>query len=226
MSVEFYKINSIMDTIQAQESEFEKFLSRLHQHLSISLFFVKPVPIDYYPITVKGAVTSEEDDGQRSLSFESLGSEHFNLLWIIESLCKVSKLTTSDEHKYPVVRQEQLQKVFLWYTKVKSSFLDKLRYMSNELISTGFLGKIVEGNKRYFWVTPEGREQLEENRKKREAHLARFFELSGIKKESYSEIEDNFKKITPVLWRTIIKEAEGIKLPKKPQGRKPRKKPE
>jgi hypothetical protein len=203
-----------MNDYQPDKVELTVFLNSFINHFSITHFFIKPVPREYYPVIMRKVITDKNNPQKNVSNSVPLGSEHYNLLWLINELSKNTEKL--DGEGRPVVELKQLQRVFFWYTKPEYSYLQRLSNMARRLCQTGFLDSVKKQTS-YYWLTDDGRKLLEDLRSERKKYLTKFFEVSGVKEELYSKILETCQGITPVLWQTIIRESESIKIPTRPK---------
>lgn len=212
MSDDIQKSIPIMHDSQMENVELTVFLDSFIDHFSITHFFIKPVPKEYYPVIKRKVITKKSTTNKDRPTDVILGSEHYNLLWLINELSKSSE--NVDENGHPVVELKKLQKVFFWYTRAEYSYLQRLNNMARRLYQTGLLDSVKKQTS-YYWLTDEGKNLLKDLRIKRKRYLTKFFETAGIKKKLYNDILEVGENISPTLWQTIIKESENIEIPKR-----------
>jgi hypothetical protein len=201
-----------MNDSQAENVELLGFLDSFIDHFSITHFFIKPVPKGYYPIIKRKVITNKSTPDKNKVTYVILGSEHYNLLWLINELSKTTE--KFDENGQPVVELKQLQRVFFWYTRAEHSYLQRLNNMARRLYQTGLLDSVKKQTS-YYWLTDEGEKLLKSLRLERKKYLTKFFETAGVKKDLYNKILEVGENISPILWQTIIKESESIEIPKR-----------
>ena len=196
-----------------------EFLSDFINHFQITHFFLKPVPMDDFPIVEEEILVNDLPTTYIEKQQETtLGSEHYNLIWLISELCKSSphKLT---KNKVQVVKKTDLLKVFLWYTEPTMRYVNNLDYLLKKIINTGHLEVTQIKRTFYYCLSREGIELLEDLRTERKKYISKFFKVGKkskkIKEKNYPEIIKFCEEITPKLWETIIKEAKKIPKPKK-----------
>lgn len=200
------------------------------EHFAVSLFFIKPIPPQYFP---KNPINNVSETGTPPSSAPKdirLHSGHFNLLWLIKKLADESKdleAETSEGKKYTVALPK-LEKVFLWYVsielnkqsdKTKKSLIKFFRNMMASLRNTGHLG-FIKKKTSYYYVSNEGMKLFNKNRWGRKLQIKNFFRESGLNRKQFKGIIQNSKHITPKLWQKILADSETIELPKKEKQKK------
>lgn len=214
-----------MEDIETKDEVQSKFLNLFIEHFSVSLFFIKPVPNKHFPIDplkkISKKTTAEKPTTKKTTTNKlPLSSGHFNLLWLIKNLADKSiyEIPTIEGMK-PAVELPELQKVFFWYTDNTLYYLRRLENMLADLKRTGHISfeKIVIN---YYYLSNKGLKLFEKNRNERKKQIEKFFIEVNLPQADCNNIINRFEEITPLLWKKILSESKGIKIPQDPKGKK------
>ena len=189
------------------------------EHFSVSLFFIKPIPPQYFPRNPINKVSSTGISASSSSKDIRLHSGHFNLLWLIKKLADESKEHVEIlEGRKCVVALPKLEKFFVWYVSIEpgkqsdETKKSSIKFLSNLLTSLRNTGHIsfVRKKTSYYYLTNEGMKLFNKNRRRRKLQIKNFFRESGLTRKQFKSIIQNSKYITPKLWGKILTDSDKL----------------
>lgn len=210
-----------MEESQLENVKLNEYDDIFLQHYWIIVFFMKPILNQEFKNVrapkKKPVPPNPSQKPETELKPVKFKMAHYNLLWLINSMAEKSELTIDG---IKVVELQQIRKVFMWYTAMEFKYSQYAGNMAREMYSTGHLESI-EGHKTYYYLTPKGKQLLEEIRGKRKESVNKLFTAIEkktkikINKKDYKKVLKFSHRITDALWKMMMNEAETMQIPPK-----------